>query len=60
MEMARQAAGPGDTTHGGLVKVTAPEGVHIIDQVSRDWLWRQPRPLVQHSLPASLRERVRT
>jgi hypothetical protein len=44
---------------GGLVKVTAPEGVHIIDHVSRDWLWRQPRPLVQHSLPASLKERVR-
>jgi hypothetical protein len=44
---------------GGLVRVTAPEGVHIIDHVSRDWLWRQPRPLVQHSLPASLKERVR-
>ena len=40
---------------GGLVRVTAPEGVHIIDHVSRDWLWRQPRPLVQHSLPASLK-----
>ncbi|QBX55503.1 hypothetical protein EXE58_08590 [Nocardioides seonyuensis] len=44
---------------GGLVKVTAPAGVHVIDHVSRDWLWRQPRPLVRHSLPASLRERVR-
>ena len=44
---------------GGLVKVTAPPGVHIIDHVSRDWLWRQPRPLVQHSLPTSLKERVR-
>ena len=44
---------------GGLVKVTAPPGVHIIDHVSRDWLWRQPRPLVTHSLPAALRERVR-
>ena len=42
---------------GGLVRVTAPEGVHIIDHVSRDWLWRQPRPLVQHSLPASLKHR---
>ena len=44
---------------GGLVRVTAPEGVHIIDHVSRDWLWRQPRPLVQHSLPASLKDRRR-
>jgi glycosyltransferase involved in cell wall biosynthesis len=44
---------------GGLVRVEAPPGVHIIDHVSRDWLWRQPRPLVTHSLPASLRERVR-
>ena len=42
---------------GGLVRVTAPKGVHIIDHVSRDWLWRQPRPLVQHSLPASLKHR---
>ena len=31
---------------------------HIIDHVSRDWLWRQPRPLVQHSLPASLKNRA--
>ena len=45
---------------GGLVKVTAPPGVHVIDHVSRDWLWRQPRPLVKHSLPTSLKERVRT
>ncbi len=44
---------------GGLVKITAPEGVHIIDHVSRDWLWRQPRPLVRHSLPSALKERVR-
>lgn len=44
---------------GGLVQVTAPEGVHVIDHVSRDWLWRQPRPLVQHSLPSSLKERAR-
>ncbi|MCK9824541.1 hypothetical protein NOCD_13730 [Nocardioides cavernae] len=43
---------------GGLVKVTAPPGVHIIDHVSRDWLWRQPRPLVKHSLPASLKHRA--
>jgi hypothetical protein len=46
-------------TLGGLVRVVAPPGVHIIDHVSRDWLWRQPRPLVKHSLPASLKERVR-
>ena len=44
---------------GGLVRVDAPPGVHVIDHVSRDWLWRQPRPLVTHSLPSSLRERVR-
>jgi glycosyltransferase involved in cell wall biosynthesis len=44
---------------GGLVQVTAPPGVHVIDHVSRDWLWRQPRPLVKHSLPSALRERVR-
>ena len=44
---------------GGLVRVEAPPGVHIIDHVSRDWLWRQPRPLVKHSLPAALRERVK-
>ena len=42
------------------MKVTAPPGVHVIDHVSRDWLWRQPRPLVKHSLPTSLKERVRT
>ncbi len=44
---------------GGLVRVSAPPGVHIIDHVSRDWLWRQPRPLVKHSLPSALKERVR-
>lgn len=43
---------------GGLVKVTAPEGTHIIDHVTRTWLVAQPRPLVTHSLPASLRERA--
>ena len=43
---------------GGLVKVTAPPGVHIIDHVSRDWLWRQPRPLVQ-ALAARLAEGAR-
>ncbi|WP_241901527.1 glycosyltransferase family 2 protein [Nocardioides houyundeii] len=43
---------------GGLTKVTAPPGVHIIDHVTRTWLREQPRPLVTHSLPASLRERA--
>lgn len=43
---------------GGLVRVDAPEGVHIIDHVTRTWLRQQPRPLVTHSLPASLRERT--
>ncbi len=43
---------------GGLVRVDAPEGVHIIDHVTHTWLRQQPRPLVTHSLPASLRERT--
>lgn len=42
---------------GGLRQVTAPPGVHIIDHVTHTWLGEQPRPLVTHSLPTSLRER---
>ena len=30
----------------GVVELTAPEGVHIVDHVTRDWLPRAPRPLV--------------
>lgn len=29
----------------GVHEITAPEGVHIIDHVTRDWLPRAPRPL---------------
>ncbi|WP_426245457.1 hypothetical protein [Nocardioides sp. LHG3406-4] len=42
------------TPLNGLVKVTAPPGVHIIDHVTHTWLPEQPRPLVKHSLPESL------
>ncbi len=42
------------TPLNGLVKVTAPPGVHIIDHVTHTWLREQPRPLVTHSLPPSL------
>ena len=38
----------------GLVKITAPPGVHVIDHVTRTWLQEQPRPLVDHSLPEAL------
>ncbi len=30
----------------GVVELTAPEGVHIVDYVTREWLPRVPRPLV--------------
>ncbi len=30
----------------GVVELTAPDGVHIVDYVTRDWLPRAPRPLV--------------
>ncbi len=43
---------------GGLTRVDAPPGVHIIDHVTHTWLRQAPRPLVKHSLPASLRERT--
>lgn len=42
---------------GGLVRVDAPPGEHIVDHVTRTWLRQQRRPLVTHALPASLRER---
>ncbi len=29
----------------GIVRVEAPEGQHVIDYVTREWLPRQPRPL---------------
>lgn len=28
----------------GVVEITAPEGVHVVDHVTRDWLPRAPRP----------------
>ncbi len=30
----------------GVVELTAPEGVHIVDHVTHDWLPRAPRPFV--------------
>jgi glycosyltransferase involved in cell wall biosynthesis len=29
----------------GVVELTAPDGVHLVDYVTRDWLPRAPRPL---------------
>jgi hypothetical protein len=33
------------TVPAGVVDITAPDGVHIVDHVTREWLPRAPRPL---------------
>lgn len=38
-------------TVDGLVRVTAPPGVHIVDHVTRTWLPQAPRPLVRPDRP---------
>ena len=40
-------------TIDGLVRITAPPGVHIVDHVTRTWLPQAPRPLVPGSRPPS-------
>ncbi|MCD6639313.1 MAG: hypothetical protein LT071_05305 [Nocardioides sp.] len=35
----------GEVPHG-VVEITAPEGVHVVDHVTRTWLPRAPRPFV--------------
>jgi len=31
----------------GVVRVEAPEGIHVLDHIAREWLPRAPRPLVR-------------
>jgi glycosyltransferase involved in cell wall biosynthesis len=37
----------------GLVKIAAPEGVHVVEHVRKSWLPAQPRPIVSTSADAA-------
>ena len=38
----------------GVTRIEAPEGVHVVDHVTRDWLVKAPKPLVDRSLEQRL------